>query len=375
MTKLILLLIAAVFLAYQSEKYTNHARRMGQRYCISRDVAYVALVIMLSMFAGLRTNYNDTGNYIYSYNNAVPLGEWISNPNNLNIFKNPAYYAYESLLKTVHADSQVLIFTTAVFTQVCYLLFFKRYSRHFTFTIFLYMTLGTYVLTLAAIKQVLGMAILTLAFPYLEKKQFGRYYVVVFVAMLFHTYAIAFAVLPLFASRPWKSFTYLFILVLVAVLMNFTEVITEFMEQANDLGKTLAEYEVFDNNTINLFRLAVYAVVPLMSWLFQRLVFRNADRMDNILVHMSIISLACMTMGTQSGANMFGRMANYFELGTICVLPWMLDQIFEKRSAKLVSTFAVICYMGFFIYAYGINICFDQEYQATTLWKFLVSLF
>jgi hypothetical protein len=60
-----------------------------------------------------------------------------------------------------------------------------------------------------------------------------------------------------------------------------------------------------------------------------------------------------MIMGTQGGANMFGRMAHYFEIGSICMLPWILDKVLEKRSYQLVSIMAVIGYFGFFAYANG----------------------
>lgn len=309
-----ILLLVSVGLAWLSEQKTKEMEQTGQKYSVWNDGAYVLLVTVLVLFAGLRTSYNDTGNYISGFNQAPGLAEFLANPENWNPFKNPLFYAYQSFLKSYTDDSQVLIFTTSLFTQVCFVRFIKRYSENFTFSIFLYLTLGTYVFSMAAMKQVVGMAILTIAFPYLEKKKWVRYYVLVLIAMLIHTYAIAFAILPLFFKRPWKTFTFVFVAVVAVLMMNFTEVITEFMEQANDLGKTLAEYELFDDHTVNTFRLAVYAVVPLISFVFQRWVLNGATKTEHVLVHMSIISLAFMSMGTQSGANMFGRMATYFEL-------------------------------------------------------------
>jgi hypothetical protein len=95
--------------------------------------------------------------------------------------------------------------------------------------------------------------------------------------------------------------------------------------------------------------------------------------MDHILIHMSIISLAFMSMGTQSGANMFGRMATYFELGTICILPTMLKKTFDKQSYRMITAVACVCFIGFFVYANAINIDFGQEYRSITLWQFLFS--
>ena len=217
------------------------------------------------------------------------------------------------------------------------------------------------------------MAVLTLAFPYLEEKKWSRFYLLVLVAMLFHTYALAFVVLPFFRSKPWSLFTFGFIAVLAIVMLNFDEAITAFMDQANELGKDLAEYEVFDDATINVFRLAVYAVPPLICLVFQKWVLCNSSSADNTLIHMSIISLAFMILGTQSGANMFGRMGNYFELGTICCLPLMLRKTFEARSYRLVVGIACICFMGFFVYANAVKLVFDQNYAATSIFHLLFS--
>lgn len=374
MTKLLAAFAVSLLLSYISEQNTRAALADGRRYSVWRDGAYVLLLVVLTLFAGLRTSYNDTGNYISGYVGAPTLAEFLSGPENLNIFKNPLFFAFQGVLRSLGCDAQMLILVTSFLTQAGFLRFLKRYSQHFTFSVFLYFTLGTFVFSLAALKQVLAMSVATLAFPQLEKRHWLRYYLIVFLAMLVHTYALAFAVLPFFAVKPWRSFTFLFVAAMVVLMMNFEASITAFMEQANDLGKSLADYEVFDDATINLFRLSVYAVTPLISLAFRRWALRRSTRMDNVLIHMSIISLAFMSMGTQSGANMFGRMATYFELGTLCCLPNMLGDIFARRSYRLISLLAAVCFFGFFVYANAVRLQFDQAYQAVSLWQFLLKL-
>jgi hypothetical protein len=153
-------------------------------------------------------------------------------------------------------------------------------------------------------------------------------------------------------------------------MMNFEDVITEFLEQASEVGKNISGDEVFDDHTVNLLRVAVYLVTPLISFLFQRWVLQDSTTSNNVLIHMSIISLAFMLMGTQAGANMFARMAHYFELGTICCLPSMLNKSFDRTSSRLVTIIATVCFLGFFIYANGIAISFDINYQSTGVFSF-----
>ena len=374
MIKLLGVFAAALALAYLSEKKTREILAAGRRYSVWMDPAYILLVVLLSLFAGLRTSYNDTGQYIIAFYKAPGVLEWIVDPQNYNLFTNPLFYFYQSVIVSLFGNAQMMIFLSAVITQVCFLLFFKRYSKQFLFSIFIYFALGTYVFTLAAIKQVLGMAIVTLAFPYLEKRKWIRYYLMVLIAMLVHTYALAFALLPFFKQKPWQLFTFVFLVVISVVVRNFESAITAFMEQANDLGKTLAEYEVFDDHTVNILRLIVYAVPPVLSLVFQKWVLGDESPTNNVLVHMSIISLAFMILGTQAGANMFGRMANYFELGTICCLPAMLKNSFDRRSYRTLSGVACLCFFGFFCYANMINLDFGQVYSSVSLTEFILSL-
>lgn len=364
MFKITFMLLLSVALARVSELNTRQLLQDTGSYHIRRDPALLLLMAALSLFAGLRTEFNDTGNYAMGFRNAVGIAEFLADPENLNPVKNPLFYLCQSLLREFTDEPQWLILLSSIFTQVCLLRFFKRYSPHFAMTVFLYFALGTFNVTLAAMKQTIATAILTLGFPLLEQRKLGRYYLVVLVAGLFHTYAVCFAVLPLFTRRPWSLFTFLFIGGVTYVLMNFRTVIEEFMEQANALGKTLESYEVFDDHTVNLLRVGVYMVTPLFSLCFARWLNFDAGRMDHILIHMSIISMSFMLMGTQAGANMFARMAHYFEIGTLCCLPGMLYKPFEKSSVRLVTVLAVLCFLGFFVYA---NQSFDSSFQAIGL--------
>lgn len=367
MKYLLPLMAVCLLLAALSQWHTAQYSVTGSRYQRFSDWAYFLLCVILVIFAGSRVRYNDTLNYMRAFAKAQPLSVFLADPKNFSLFSNPLFELYRSVLKTYTDNPRWLIFTTAAFTQICLLRFIKRYSQNFVFSMYLYFTLGTFVFTMAAIKQVMAMAILTLAFPYLEQHKWGRYYLVVLVAMMFHTYAVVYAMLPLFRRRPWKTFTFVFVAVMAVVLINFEEALTAFMDQANDLGKTLSDEEVFGDATINVFRLAVYAVPPIISLLLRKWVLTDSSERDNIMIHMSIISFAFMSLGTQAGANMFGRMANYFELGTLCCLPTMLKKSFETMSFRLISLIACIGFLGFFYYANAVKLDFSVWYQMESL--------
>lgn len=60
MAKLIVILIIAVALARVSQRRTEEIRGCGRHYTVLEDPAYLLLVLVLVLFTGLRTNYNDS---------------------------------------------------------------------------------------------------------------------------------------------------------------------------------------------------------------------------------------------------------------------------------------------------------------------------
>jgi len=374
MGKLLILLAVSTVLAYFSQQNTVLCYHTGTPYRPSRDWAYVALVTLLVFFAGLRYEWNDTGNYIGIFRNAPFLMEYLQGETIRDVFANPLFYLLISGFKSFFNNEYAFLFVTSCFTQCCFLWFIKRYSANFIFSVFLYFTLGTFCFTMAALKQVLAMSVLMLGMPCLERRQWLRYYLMVFIAMTIHTYSLAFAFLPLFRFRPWSMRTLLFLGLVFSVMMNFEGVITSFLDSADDMGKTIYSEDVLNNTSLNLLRVLVYSATPFVTFLLRGWLFRDSRPEHNLLTHMSLISFAFMLLGTQNGANMFARMGTYFEVGTICILPWVIPRSFEKRSAKLVSTAIVVLFLGYFFYEFTIAKSFSS-FRAFTLWEFILRLF
>lgn len=374
MKTLIPILIFSVILAYMTERVTKDSRG-NIRSSAAGNLCFALLVCVLALPVGLRTYYNDTYAYIQGFQQSPGLAELFQS-GELHVLKNPAFRIYESIVNAWTGNYHVFFLIAAFFTQYAFAKTIQRYASSFPLGIALYIFLGTYVVTFAAMKQTSAMAILMLSLPKLLDKRYLQFYLLVFLAFLFHTYAIIFAVLPLFTVKPWSWRTLLLLFAVFAVVANFESVIGSFLDYANEQGKSIAEYEVFDNNQINILRVAVYAVVPLLSLLFRRyLCVRGGVPAYNLLLHMSIISWAFMLLGTVNGANMFGRMANYFEMGMICTLTWILHKVFTKASAQLLSAVALVCFFGYFYYAYQINLDFDANYGSVTILQFVKSLF
>lgn len=75
-----------------------------------------------------------------------------------------------------------------------------------------------------------------------------------------------------------------------------------------------------------------------------------------------------MMLGMMDGANMFGRSANYFEIGIICSLPAVIRELFNKQSVSIVVIIATCCFTGFYLYD---TKAFSVEYRHKSITQFI----
>lgn len=166
MRMILILLIIITGLAYLSQR---QSMRTGKK---SWDIYLILLFIFLVLFAGLRTSYNDTSNYISGFVNSETIWDFISDSENLDLLNNPLFYGFQALIRTFTDNYTIFFMICAIIVNYLFLDFIKKNTdiENFAFSIFIYVCLGTLMLSIAAQKQILTMSILTLALNQLFDK-------------------------------------------------------------------------------------------------------------------------------------------------------------------------------------------------------------
>ena len=382
MKGLILLYWGTVFLMYLSQTYYPvetqlDGRQTGKRHFMLRraDVFMIATILWLTCFSFLRESYNDTGNYIVSFLNAESVSEGIENGTFVDWTGNPFSMLYRSLVHDFTDNYHIYFFFPAVLSSFAVVKLLMRYSVAPAFSLLIFFSIGTYVMYIAALKQCLAVFLLLMALPYAIDKKYIRFYLLVIVAILFHTHAFMFAIVPFLLEKPWGKVSWILLGATLFAMATYDVTLGAFMNYAQSIGALVAEDEVFDGHQINVLRVAVYWVPALHALIFHRRLFSDSTRTENLFVNMSIVSAFILTIGLVEGANLYARMAGYFEVATAVALPWMIRKLFTKQSAQLVTACAAILYFGYFLYEFGVSKDFGSSYRAISLWQFIKSLF
>ena len=382
MRQLILLYWGCVFLMYLSQVYYPTSAQLegpqtGRRHFTLRkaDIFTIIVIVWLTCFSFLRTSYNDTWNYIYAWNSSDGVKAFLGSGELLDLTSNPLSNLWREISHDISNNYHIYFFLPALLSSFAAVKLFKRYSVDPAFSMLIFFSLGTYITYVAALKQCFAIFFLLLSIPYAIDRKYIRFYLLVFLAILFHTHAFMFAIVPLLFGKPWGKTSIGFLLAAFFAMATYDATLGAFMEYAQSIGALVAEIEVFDNNPINILRVIVYWVPALLALAFRKRLFSNSTRTENLFVNMSMVSAFILMIGLVQAANLFARMAAYFEIATAIALPWMIKRLFTKRSAQFITICAAVLYFGYFLYEFGVSKDFGNNYSAISLWQFVTSLF
>ncbi|MCU4517997.1 EpsG family protein [Acinetobacter radioresistens] len=157
-----------------------------EKESLNRKALWVPLFILV-LFASFR-NYRvgtDTGTYVRNFINQLDY--------NYFDFRDDVELGYQlieySLLRITH-NYFWLFFITSFVVVFCYLYVFRKNSKDYATSVFVFITLGTYTFFFNGLRQGLAMAIFALAVPYLIKRDFYKYFLICIIASFFHITAL-----------------------------------------------------------------------------------------------------------------------------------------------------------------------------------------
>lgn len=113
------------------------------------DLFLILIIILLTLFSGLRTAYNDTANYIVIFNASPKLSEFLADSSNLHPLHNPLFYFITSLIRTLTPNYHVFLMLFAAATCTLMVTFLHKMTdrEDFPLSLLLFLTLGTYIFT------------------------------------------------------------------------------------------------------------------------------------------------------------------------------------------------------------------------------------
>lgn len=375
MKTLIPILVISLLLASLSQRQSVRSVNSLERpeYIYKDRFFYFLMAFAMAFFVGLRTRGNDTFTYRQMYENMQPGTDPFQLLISTKLASSPGLNWLTAVLKNAGASTQDYFMVCALFTVLTYLWFLRKYTTDIWLSVFYFITMGVYTFTMAAIKQTMAVAFLVIATDRAIEKKWLQYAFWMVIAELFHPYAFIYLVVPFLSFRPWSRNTSF----LLAGTLVMALSLSRFMGSIGDLTYALGfDYDdnEFTGAGVNVFRVIVVWVPLVLSYICRGQLHYSENRVQNIIINLSMMNSVIMFIGLFGTANYFARLANYFLIFQCLALPMILQQ-FTVSSERQLRFLSVAGFLAYFYYDEVLaNGAFDMNYRFISVADFFRQL-
>ncbi|WP_309088635.1 EpsG family protein [Domibacillus sp.] len=334
--------LAAVYLSSFFARYFSKQNEGGSSVVSPNKLLAFLGLTSLVLLSGLRSDVGDTFFYKHSYKVTTFTWEKVMEG------KDKGFAVLQLLLQKVSEDPQILIFTTALITNVLFVLILYKYARMFELGLYVYITGGLFLVSMNGIRQAFASAVLFMATKFLIEGNWKSYMLVVLLASTFHQSALI--LIPIYfvvRVKAWSKATAAVVLLAVFVVVGFDQFSSMLFSTIEDTQ--YGHYSNFSEGGANFMRVAVEAV-PLGIAFLGREKLRELFPKSDVIVNMTLLGFIFMLISTQNW--IFARFSIYFWPFQLILISW-IPKLFREKDEKLVYYGIVICY---FIYYYFENV-------------------
>lgn len=315
----------------------------------------VAVVLPLVIWAGYRGYIGDTAAYMKAFGEMPfsfsEIGSYID-----GVKKDQGFYFASAVVKCIIGNRQTLYFIILAGVQ-CLLVFriYKKYSSAYVLAFFLFIASTDYISWIFnGTRQFTAAAITVACFPWIIKKKYVYAIFGILFASLFHQSALL--VLPfvfIVQGKAWNKKTILFIIAVIAAVVfvdRFTDILDTVLSDTQ-YENVVSDWESWQDDGTNFLRVLVYSVPTVLSLIGLKYIRREDSAIINICTNMSIVSAGLYVVSMFTSGIFIGRLPIYFSLYNYILLPWEINAMFTKQSARLIYIAMVIGYLGFYLYS------------------------
>ena len=256
-------------------------------------------------------------------------------------------------------DPQLLIFTTALITNVLIVITLYKYSRMIELSLFVYIASGIYTVSMNGIRQSLAAAIIFAATKYILDGNFKKFLIGYIISFNYSSNSLNFIPIYFIVRRKaWTRDTYILLGLGVLIAAGFSE-FSQLLFSAIEDTK-YGHYSEFDEGGSSFTRVAVSAV-PLVLAFFGKEKLRELWPKSDYIVNLATLGVVFLILATKNW--IFARFNIYFNLYSFILISWVV-MLMAKKDRRFIYYGILICYLFFFIYeqVISLNIVYKSDF-------------
>ena len=317
--------------------------------------ALAAIAPLVYLAATRNIHFADTYNYWSGFVNAP--SSFSSIPAFMReISKDKAFYFFAAFWRCVLGRRPVVYFgIIALFQSTAVASTLRKYSSHMLTALFIFVASTDYLSFMHnGIRQFIAVAIIFSASKFIFEKNYIPALLVVLIASRFHGSALLMIpVIFIVQGEPWNKRTvFLLFLAFLAIIYanQFTNVLDNMLEETQ-YTNVVTDWKSWNDDGTNPIRVAVYCVPAILSLIGVRYIREENDPIINVCTNMSVVSAGLYLISMVTSGIFMGRLPIYACLYSNCILlPWEIEHIFNKNSARIIRVLMIIAFLIFYYY-------------------------
>ena len=313
------------------------------------------LVLPYIIWAGFRTDwFGDTPVYRMSFYDAASslsaLPAYAASQT-----KDTGFYVLNSLFKIFVSSSSVVFFLAIAAFQIFFIMkTYRKYSSDYWMSIFLFIVSTDYLSYMHnGMRQFIAVCGIFACFGFILKKEYLKTIIVILLLSTIHqTCLIMIPIIFIVQGKAFNKRAFIFIILTILVLVSLNQ-FTSFLENAlkeTQYNDTLLTSVWKDDDGTSIFRVIVYSVPMILSIFGKKYIDQANNPMINICVNCSIVTSLLYIVSKFTSGIFIGRLPIYTSLTGYILLPWLIDHMFEKKSADIIKIIMILLYVFFFYY-------------------------
>lgn len=311
---------------------------------------FLPVIIM----ASLRKDIGDTYAYQLMFKNLPTTFDGLISylP---HVTKDKGFTVLGGLIKIIFGNSTIIYFSIlAIIQGIGLVAIYRKYSSSYWISIFLFIASSDYLSWMFnGIRQFTAVCIIFAATPLMLKKKWISLIITILFAATIHGSALL--MLPIVfvvQGKPWNKKTIGFIVLCIAVLVfanQFTNVLETLLSDTQ-YTNVVSDWKQINDTGTNYIRVLVYSVPMLLAFIGRKWLEDEDNQVINLCINMSIITSGLYLVSAVTSGVFIGRLPIFTSLYSYILMPYIIDQMFTAKSARLIKIVMIGLYLIFYYY-------------------------
>lgn len=315
----------------------------------SRLFTFPMLLVMalLIAFASVRNSTvgTDSNNYVGIYNYFLSdIDQGLSMKTNIEL----GYIYIQYMASFISVDYWALFFCISLITVLCFFYVIGKLSVNLALSVFIFITLGTYLISFNAARQGIAVAISTIALLSVMQRKMWSYFIIIIIASFFHRTVLIMLPFYFILRMPFSYKNSVIFLIVGSLGFYFLSTVLSVFDSA--VEERYSVYE--DRGATGGYLLAVFFIVLTIFLVYARKFISIIDiKVYDVYLNYTIFTAVIYIVVAVTGSDVnFIRLTNYFAIGYILIFPLL----FKKGSYFNVGfekpIFILLCLAFFTVY-------------------------